>query len=145
MKKTKYKGRLFLLYILSFLSSVLPLGICLFLKREEYFKTVGESVKLALGGTILLLFVIIKVLGKLRIPGRSALFGIVFVLSYLLESVLRDLTLLSGLALLGECIDQMLFQGSIRRTKELMLIEKSADVTSEKIEEVLKKYVGGRV
>ena len=142
MKKPNHKLRLVLLYVFSFLVSILPLLVCLIVKWGDYTTTPGDTVKLCAGGIIVLIFVFLKVVGKLRMPRRIVLFGIVFILVYLLQSLLNDLLLLSGLALVGEFVDYIFFQRMIRLTKETIILEKSADVTSIKVEEVFKKYIG---
>lgn len=142
MKKPNHKLRLVLLYVFSFLVSILPLLVCLVVKWNDYTTTPGDTVKLCAGGIIVLIFVFLKVVGKLRMPRRIVLFGIVFILVYLLQSLLNDLLLLSGLALVGEFVDYIFFQRMIRLTKETIILEKSADVTSIKVEEVFKKYIG---
>ena len=142
MKKPRYKLRLFFLYVFSFLASTLPVGIALALNFSECTKTVEETVKLGAGGVIIVALIIIKLLGKLKMPRRITLFALVFILSYLLSSLLDDLMLLSGLALLGEFVDFIFFQNAIRKTKENMLIGKTSDATAAQVEEVIKKYVG---
>lgn len=142
MKKPRYKLRLFFLYVFSFMASVLPVGIALALNFSEYTKTVEETVKLGAGGVIIVVLIIIKLLGKLKMPRRITLFALVFILSYLLSSLLDDLMLLSGLALLGEFVDFIFFQHAIKATRENMLIGKTSNATAAQVEEVLKKYVG---
>lgn len=60
----------------------------------------------------------------------------------ILQAVLQDILLLTGMALLGEFIDYMFFQKAIKKTKEDMLVEKTADATTAQVEEVIKKYIG---
>lgn len=142
----KMKRKLVLLYIGSFIVSIVPLLAVLIARWSVYTKTPGDTVKLCVGGGICLFFIFLKVIGKLKMPRRIVLFGVVFALVYLLKAILDDLLLLSGMALAGEILDMLFFQMAIRRTKERILIEKTSTATSEKVEEVLKKYVGmGRV
>lgn len=142
MKKPRYKLRLFFLYVFSFLASVLPVGVALILNFPKYTVTVQETVKLSAGLVIIVAIVIIKLLGKLKMPRRITLFAIVFVLSYLMSSLLTDLMLLSGLALLGEFVDFIFFQHAIKATRENILVGKTSDATAAQVEEVIKKYVG---
>lgn len=146
MKKTNLKTRLVFLYIGSFIVSIAPLVFCFVWNWKDYTKTPGDTVKLTFGGIMLAVLVFMKVIGKLKMPRRIVSFGIVFVMAYLLQAVLKDLLLLSGMALLGEFIDYVFFQKAIKKTKEDMLIGKTADVTTAQVEQVLKKYIGnGRV
>lgn len=142
MKKPNYKARLLFLYIGSFLASIAPLAVCLVLNWGRYTKTPGDTVKLSCGGIILAILVFLKVVGKLKMPRRIVLFGIAFIMAYLLQAVLEDLILLTGMALLGEFIDYMLFQRAIKITKENMFVGKTAEVTTAQVEEVIKKYIG---
>ena len=70
----------------------------------------------------------------------------VAVCQYLLQPIIKDLMLLSGMALAGEFLDFVCFQRAIRITKENILIGKTADATTTQVEQVIKKYLGsGRV
>ena len=138
----KLKRNLVFLYIGSFLVSIAPLLAVLIARWNVYTKTPGDTVKLCIGGVICLFFIFLKVIGKLKMPSRIVLFGVVFALLYLLKAILDDLLLLSGMALAGELLDMLFFQMAIRRTKERILIEKTSTATSEKVEEVIKKYIG---
>lgn len=141
-KKPNLKLRLVFLYIGSFIVSIAPLVFCFAWNWDDYTKTPGDTVKLSLGGIILFTLVFMKVIGKLKMPRRIVSFGIVFVMAYLLQAVLKDLLLLSGMALLGEFIDYVFFQKAIKRAKENILVGKTADVTTAQVEEVIKKYIG---
>lgn len=138
----KLKRNLVFLYIGSFLVSIAPLLAVLIARWNVYTKTPGDTVKLCIGGVICLFFLFLKVIGKLKMPSRIVLFGVFFALVYLLKAILDDLLLLSGMALVGELLDMLFFQMAIRRTKENISIEKTSTATSEKVEEVIKKYIG---
>ncbi len=145
-KRPRYRTRLVFLYIGSFLISILPLLVCLLINWNKYVSTPSSAVKLSLGAIILLTIVFIKVIGKLKMPPRVVSFGVVFIMAYLLQAILNDLILLSGMALVGEFIDYVAFQRAIKVTKENILIGKTADVTTNQIEAVLQKYINnGRV
>ncbi len=141
-KKTNLKIKLIILYIASFIISVAPLLICFILNLDKYVKAPGDSVKLCIGGLLVLWFVFLKVVGKLNMPRRIVSFGIVFVMAYLLQAILNDLVFLSGMALVGEILDHIFFQRAIRITKENIVIGRAADTTAAQVEEVIKKYVG---
>lgn len=141
-KKASLQLILILLYIGSFLSSVLPLIICVGVNFDKYTNTPGDTVKLCIGGVIALIFLFLKVIGKLKMPRRIILFGLVFIMTYLLQAILNDLILLSGMALIGELLDFIFFQRAIKNAKERIVIGKTADATTHQVEQVLKKYVG---
>lgn len=141
-KQPNLKIKLILLYVFSFIASTAPLIITLIAKWDVYTETPGDTLKLCAGGFIVIIFLFLKVVGKLKMPRRIVLFGIVFALTYLLQTVLNDLLLLSGMAFIGELLDAVFFQREIRLTKEAITIGKTADKTTEQVEEVIKKYVG---
>ena len=141
-KKPKYRVRLIFLYIGSFIVSIAPLLTVLILNWDKYAKTPSDTVKLCLGGIICLIFIFMKVVGKLHMPSRIVFFGIVFIMAYLLQALLYDLILLSGMALIGEVIDVICFQHLIKVTKENILVGKTASETSKQVEEVIKSYFG---
>ena len=125
-----------ILYLLSFVLSVLPVAIYFFANMERYFVTVPDRVRLSVGLVCLCVIVFLKVMGKLRMPSRAVLFGLVCVLCYLLERVLADLLMFSFLALVGEVLD-MICQGIIKREKEKKFAQKTAERTAVEIERVL--------
>lgn len=141
----RLKWRRFWLVVFSFLASIIPLGIVVWMHRDEYIATVGQAVKLSIGGIIVAILLLLKIIGKLKMPRRVTAFAMIFILSWLLAVVLQDLMLLSGAALIGEVVDEIFFRRSIKRLDERIHMEKSADVTVQKMEQMMQKYVGGRV
>ena len=125
-----------LLYLLSFVLSVLPVLIYFFVHADRYFVTLPDKVKLTCGLVCLLVIMLLKVMGKLKMPSRAVLFGLVFIMCYLMERVLNDLLVFSFLALLGEILD-MICLVFIRRAREEKIAEKTADKAAEKIERIL--------
>lgn len=136
MKKSKIP----LLYCLSFVLSVLPVSIYFFVNSDRYIKTIPDRIKITAGLVILSVIVILKVIGKLKMPSRTVLFGFVFIMCFLLGRVLNDLIVFSFLALVGEILDSIC-QIYIRRERERILTEKAANATADK----LKKILNGRV
>lgn len=132
MKKIKIP----LIYIASFLASTLPVLIYFFINMDKYVKTVPDRVKLSFGGIIALGIVVLKVLGKLKVPSRLVGFGIVLILCYLLEALIQDLMVFSFLAFIGELLD-LGFQVYLRKRKKDKENEKAAQKTAEAIERVL--------
>ena len=141
----RLKWRRFWLVVCSFLASIIPLGLVVWIRRDEYIATVGEAVRLSIGGIIVAILLLLKILGKLKMPRLVTTLAMIFILSWLLAAVLQDLMLLSGAALFGEVVDEIFFRRSIKRLDERIHMEKSADVTVQKMEQMMQKYVGGRV
>ena len=63
----------------------------------------------------------------------------------MLEAILHDLALLLGMYLLGEAIDLICLRWYIKKLDEDIKIGKTANATAKQVEEVIKKYNGGRV
>ncbi len=141
-RNSNAKFKLALLYVCSFLASTLPILIVIVSKWETYTKTPSDTIKITIGGLIGLFFLFLKAVGKLKIPSRIILFAVIFVMSYLLKTLLDDIILLSGMALLGEIIDYFIFQRMIKVTKESITVQKQADATSAQVEEIIKKHLG---
>lgn len=141
----RLKWRRFWLVVFSFLASIIPLGLVVWMRRDEYIATVGEAVKLSIGGIIVAILLVLKIIGKLKMTRLVTTLAMIFILSWLLAAVLQDLMLLSGATLFGEVVDEIFFRRSIKRLSERIHMEKSADVTVQKMEQMMQKYVGGRV
>lgn len=118
--------KIFLLYVLSFLCSIGPVSVFFLINWDRYVQTVPEKIKLSCGIVFLLIIVLLKVMGKLRLPSRAALFGIIFVMCYLLEAIIDDLLILSFLALVGELLDAIC-QLFLRRAKKKQNNEELAE------------------
>lgn len=143
MKETKkLRVRLVFLQIFSFIICILPVAVVVFLNREEWFSTPQESVKIGIGAVIGIVLICLKVLAKIKMPRRIVTYGIVFAMTYLLGSILADLLLLSGMAFLGEALDCIFFQTAIKRTKERITAEQTAEATAAQVEKIVEKYVG---
>ena len=143
MDTKKLKRRLVLLQICSFITSIAPLSVVVIMNAREWFNTSpAAGVKIAIGAMIGLAMMALKAVGKLPVPKGVVGYGLVFALCYLLKPLLDDMILLSGMALLGEILDAIIFRGAIKRTRENITISKTADTTSVQVEELFKKYVG---
>ncbi len=134
------KFRLALLYMLSFVVSIAPLAVHFTMNYDRYIGTKAEGIKLLFGGGMVLAILLLKALKKLKIPSGVWFFGIMFMLSYLLETVLIDLKLLSLLALAGEGMD-LIVQAFISKEKQRLINRQAASV----VENAMEKCINGRV
>ena len=125
-----------LLYLLSFVLSVLPVGVYFFANRHRYFVTLPDKVKITFGLVCLVFIVFLKVMGKLKMPSRAVLFGFVMIMCYLMERLLDDLLVFSFLALVGEVLD-MICQHFIRKEREKKNAQRVAKATAQEVERVL--------
>ena len=132
MKKLKLP----FLYLLSFILSLGPVAIFVALHIESYISTPADAIRLTAGGLIVALILLLKILAKLKIPSRITVFSFVFVLSYLLNPLIRDICILSFLALLGEGLD-MILGAFIKREREKEATEKIAKETVTRLEKII--------
>ena len=141
----KQKIKLYLLYALSFIVAVAPLVITFAINFDKYTATVAETVKLTVGGIIVLVLLFLKTIGRLSTPKGIVGPLIAFMLTVMLEAILHDLALLLGMYLLGEAIDLICLRWYIKKLDDDIKVGKTADATAKQVEEVIKKYNGGRV
>lgn len=129
-----------LLYVLAFVCSVAPALIYFLVNHDRYIRTVPEKIKVSIGMIALGIIVIIKLAGKLKANSRIAVFGTVFLLCYLLESILNDLMIFSFLALVGEILDfiVMIF---VRKLKRDLFIREAAGATADANERMLDRVI----
>ena len=128
--------KIVLLHILSVILSICPVMIFFLINLDYYVTTRYEGIKLASGGVVLLVIVILKVLDKLKIPSGIALYGIMLVLSYLLDAIITDLMLFIFLALVGEILSSIC-DAVIKSSKKKLEREKTASITAEEIKKVI--------
>lgn len=128
MKKIKLP----LLYILSFVLSVAPALVYFFINHERYIATRGAGVRLLLGGVILVAVLVIKSLGYLKIKSTLIFFGLAFLLSFLLESIISDLLIFSLLGLIGELLASVV-RFFIKREREKNGAKKTAEIIKETV------------
>lgn len=115
-------GKLRVKYVIvslcSYITFIGPLLITVLLNHERYIKSTESAVRLSVGGMIAALIILLMVLGKMKIPRRIVAAAAICVMSYLLESLLQDLFLLSGMWLLGELIDFLFFRTALERLRK---------------------------
>ena len=136
---------LLFMYICSFICSVAPITVYFAVNSEKYIKSPEDTFKLCLGGLICLCLIMLKVLGKLKLPSSTVAFGFLFLLSYLLKSITDDILIFSFLALVGDLADKIFFAIPISKLKKSIEYERSADVTVRKLDEVMERYFRGGV
>ena len=141
----KKKALVVLLFICSFICSIAPITVYFAVNSEKSIKSPEDTFRLCFGGLICLCLIMLKVLGKLKLPSSTVAFGFLFLLSYLLKSITDDILIFSFLALIGDLADKIFFAIPISRLKKSIEYEKSADVTVRKLDEVMERYFRGGV
>ena len=129
----KDKTKLYLLELLGFILSILPLALTLLLRREIYFPSVKGSVKITAGLITVIILFVMKAIGAMRVPKLITAFALTFVLSFLLSALLSDLCLLSGMALLGEFLELLFVSHKIKALREKIQNEKISEAVVEKL------------
>lgn len=139
------KSKIIWLRIAGYLASITPILVVIGFNWDDYFSTTVGAVKLSIGGIICLSLLFLKSINKLKMPEKRVVFYlIVFGLAYLLESVLYDLVLLTGAALLGEIIDMPITAKADSMQKQLD-VNMTAKATAEQIKAVSEDETSGRV
>ena len=141
----KKRALVVLLFICSFICSVAPIIVYFAVNSEKYIKTPEDTFKLCFGGLICLGLIMLKVIGKLKLPSSTVAFGFLFLLSYLLKSITDDLLIFSFLALAGDLADKIFFGIPISRLKKSIEYERSADITADKVDKLMERYFRGGV
>ena len=143
----KPKSKLILLEILSFVVSITPILVVVICKWEEYVPTTYATCKLTIGLIASVIFMALKAMGRLKFPEKRVVsYSIVFIMAYLLSAIMKDIVLLSGMALLGEIVDLIFLQRPIKKLREEIVISKTSDAVAKKVEETVSNLVGkGRV
>ena len=142
----KDKMKLFFLELGGFFASIAPLAVVVALNHERYVQSIGDAVKLGAGGVIVVVLILLKVIGKFKMPSDVVAVSVMFVLAVLLDAVLRDLSLLCGMYLIGSLLDTIFFKRHAKKLREKIKLEKQADATADRVEQIVQNYVGnGRV
>lgn len=147
-KKSNLRVKLVFLQIASFIVSAAPLLIWIICNWDSYVKTPSDTIKISVGLVIAAIFLVLKIIGKLKMPKRVVTYSIFLVMSYFLYPLIQDIVWLSAMCLAGEALDLICFQRPIKILKEKILINKTADATTTQVTTEVKKmfdeYIGGR-
>ena len=122
-----------------FLASVLPLAVLFVLRWDRYTALPGGALRLTLGGGMILILLLLKVLGMIRLPSRLTVMVITLVMVYLLKGLLDDLTVILWAAILGEAVDTVIFSPLARAAEARLVRLRQADVTACAVREMMKE------
>ena len=142
MKKTiLHRLKYAAMVLASLLALVAPVAVVLIAKWDTYTSyTYAGTLRLGTGGILAVVFVVLMLLGKLRRPRGIILAAGIFGFCWLLQALLVDLLLLSGMFLLGETVYVIFFQTALNRMREREKEERTADATASKMEEIFQKH-----
>lgn len=143
MKKTRRIRRSLMTFrVFSFLVSVGPLAWFFFQNFGRYVETVGDAVKLSMGGMALLVIVVFAVIGKLKIPGRLVSAFVLCALCWSLAALLEDLTIITSIWLGSTVADEMIFSPLVKVTQRRLDIQETADATATATARAVESYLG---
>lgn len=137
----KLYARWIFLSILRVLVTVLPLAITFLVRRDAYFTAPGQSIKLTIGGALCMVLLFLATIGKLKMPRRVVAVSCALALSWLFGAIIKDLTFLLAMWLVGEVADLVVAPFALR-AKEDITIGRAARVTAGVVRE---EFAGGRV
>ena len=138
MEAVKLKKKIIILQLFSFVLSTLPLILTFVFRWEKYVVTQSDNFKLMIGGSIIMILLLLKSLDKLKLPSKR-IFTYLFLLlmCYLLSNILNDATLIIAMATLGEILD-MSCQPFIHKYKQELLSINISNTTSKQVVNELK-------
>lgn len=135
-----------LLRLAGLISSLTPLGIYAGINWEQFAPTTVETVKLGIGGAIVLFLGFKLALKKMNLP--KGLFGAMMVLAllWLFQAIITDLLNIWMWYTAGLATDVMVFEPLAEQAEETAKIRKQAKITAQTTIEVQRQAgVGGRV
>lgn len=138
----KLRFKLILFQVLNVVMAVLPLIAYFIYNRDVYTETPEQTIKLTFGGIMVIVFITFALLGKLKAMNYISGAFILLLFAWFLEAIIDDLIVISFLMVLGGILSTVLFGIQVKRIKQQILINKTADATSERVEALLDKYVG---
>jgi hypothetical protein len=131
----KIKTKLKLWQTGGILTTFAPIAIAVAINHEAYFATKEAGISVGLGGAMAIMLVVLSSLGK---AGKLLNTGLkiiacIFVFALLLEPIILNLKFLSGMMLLGEVINEIVFVPKITRIKRTIERKETATFIKEAI------------
>lgn len=131
----KSKTKLRLMQTGGIATTFAPIAIAVGINHEAYFATQEAGISLGLGGAMAVMLVVLSALGKAGklLDTGMKITACIFVFALLLEPIILNLKFLSGMLLLGELGNEMIFRPSVVRMKKQIDREETAGVIREAI------------
>ena len=127
-----------------FVASVAPLATAVGINWDHYIQTDKSPIGLTIGGILLVFLIAVQALGQARkVFGNGIVVsGFIFVLVCLLEPILMEAKLLTGMMLAGQGVNTIVFQPIVGKIKAQAQTETTAKVTAESLTAALEKFSG---
>lgn len=141
MQIKKYnKFKMFGLYVLSVFVNLLPLFIVILINWEACTKTRREGIALSVTGVVWTMFLIFSMLGAMpKRVNRVVGLVVVYVLLEIMKPLLTYMCVFAGASAIGALLDLIIVRPIIRRYIELRVASKTADITTQQVQEVVKQ------
>lgn len=132
-KKLTSRQKLWLWRIVGIVATFAPIAIAVGVNHEDYFVTKTAGLSLGLGGGLALILIVMSAMGKLGkfFDSGFKVATCVFVFALLLEPIVLNLKFLSGMMLLGEALNAMIFAPQVAKYKKKIDREATASVVKE--------------
>lgn len=124
---------LFIFKTCSFLVSVVPLGAFFLSNFDRYVTSYEDVWKLSAGAVVITVIMLLKVLGRLKIPGRVVASVLFMGMCWLFASLLSDLLIISTIWCVSEVVDFVIFSPIARAIARKLNIYETAAATAEAI------------
>lgn len=136
-KKLSDKAKLRLLQVSGGIVTFAPLAVTVGVNLQDYISTPASAVSLTAGGAMAAAVVVLQMLGKgKKLLGSAVIIsGIVFALSILLEPLVLNLKLLTGMVFLGEGAYAVGFKAPIARIRKRIEQTEQATVMRQVLQE----------
>ena len=126
-----------------YLTEITPLGVFLAINWNDYAPTTTESVKLSFGVALVSLFALVMALNKMKAPKICVVFGVLFGISFLINSIMQDFMWISGLAFAGTLGQETIFTPLVNKYEQA-LNYKNEQIAKEMVEQEESKRVSKR-
>lgn len=137
------KTKLRWLQCASFLSTLTPLAIAVGINWDTYTKTTSSTISITIGGVIAIIMTLLAVKGHLKAPAqRIWTYVFIFVMACLLEPIIMDIKLLSGMLLAGEGINLACFDRFVKKTAQEVEQERIANTTNNAVKQAMQELKG---
>lgn len=137
------KTKLRWLQCASFLSTLTPLAIAVGINWDTYTKTTSSTISITVGGVIAIIMTLLAIKGHLKVPAqRIWTYVFIFAMACLLEPIIMDIKLLSGMLLAGEGINLLCFEKFVKKTAQGVENERLANTTNEAVKQAMKELQG---
>lgn len=122
-----------LLQIFGVFVTFAPIIITVYCNKEKYFATKTAGISLTCGGVVAVVLVALAMMGKAsKVFGSGVtVSGIIFLMAYLLEPVILNLQLLSGMLFFGFVAEKLLIAPQIRKAQRQVQAMETARAVKE--------------